>query len=77
MLVLALAGCLHQAPVASHQAPFSWLPDEAARLEAERFEVVTRGSPDAAVLRVRARELPPGVDLTRLADAPPPGSHEM
>lgn len=65
---LALAGCgaPHCPPAEPAASPwFAWLPSERALIGAvgEDFAIVTRGGAGAAVLRKRARSVPPGLDL--------------
>ncbi|MBW2275905.1 MAG: peptide deformylase [Deltaproteobacteria bacterium] len=45
---------------------FDWLPDERALIDApgNEFDIVVRKSPNARVLRTRARPAPAGLDLT-------------
>jgi peptide deformylase len=47
----------------------SWLDFERPLVAAERddFDVVVRGCADTVVLRLRTRDVPPGMDLTRIA----------
>jgi len=58
------AGCAHR-PASALEPTWEPGPDERARLAsgAETLPLVTRGAADAAVLRRRARPIPPGLDL--------------